>query len=59
MASEEVGGIVFLVGYGAMLVGAIKIFGLRRVVMTLLLIVVLAIATAFKTLAVVTGSRRY
>ena len=50
---------MLLAGYGAMLLGAIKIFGLRRVAITLLLIVVLAVATAFKTLAMVTGSRRY
>ena len=58
MTSEELSGIVFLAGYGVLLLGAIKVFGLRRVVMTLLLIVALAVATAFKTLAVVTGARR-
>ncbi len=59
MASEELGGLVFLAGYGLLLVGAIKVFGLRRVLWFLGLIVVLAVSVAFKTLGVVTGSRRY
>ncbi len=59
MTSEEVGGAVFLVGYGLLLLGAIKVFGIRRVLWFLGLIVVLAVSVAFKTLGVVAGSRRY
>ena len=59
MTSQELGAVVFLLGYLALLLGAIKLFGLRRVVLVLFGIVFLAIAVAFKSLCVVTGSRRY
>ena len=59
MTSEELGAVMFLLGYAAVLVGAIKVFGLRRVVMFLLGFVLLGIVIAFKTLGVIVGSRRY
>ena len=59
MTSHELGAVVFLIGYGALLVGAIKLFGIRRVLLVLFGIVFLAIAVAFKSLGVVTGGRRY
>ena len=59
MTSEELGAVMFLFGYLAMLVGAIKVFGMRRVVMFLLGFVLLGIVIAFKTLGVIVGSRRY
>lgn len=59
MTSQELGAIVFMLGYGALLLGAIKVFGLRRVLVVLFGIVFLAIAVAFRSLGVVTGGRRY
>ena len=58
MTSEEVGAVAFVIGYGALLLGAIKIFGARRVLWGLGIIVFLAVAVAFRTLGAVTGSRR-
>ena len=59
MTSEELGAVVFLAGYVVLLLGAIKLFGLRRVLLVLFGIVFVAIVVAFKTLGVVTGGRRY
>ena len=59
VTSHELGAVVFLLGYGALLVGAIKVFGLRRVLLVVFGIVFVAIAVAFKSLGVVTGGRRY
>ena len=55
---QEMGAVVFLLGYGALLVGAVKVFGIRRVLLVLFGIVFLAAVVAFKSLGVVTGSRR-
>lgn len=57
MTGEELGRILFFVlVYGVLLLGAIKIFGIRRV----LWFFVFAFASAFKTLDVITNSsRRY
>ena len=59
MTSHELGAVVFLVGYAALLVGAIKVFGLRRVLLVLFGIVFFAVVVAFKSLGVVTAARRY
>lgn len=60
MSSQELGGLVILLGYAGLLVGAIKVFGIRRVLWFFVLLVVLGISIAFKSLAVITGSsRRY
>lgn len=59
MSSEETGAIFFLLGYAALLVSAIRVFGLRRVLWAIALVVFLAVAVAFKTLGAVTGARRY
>ena len=59
MSREEFGAIVFLIGYGLLFLGAVKVFGLRRVMWTLWLVVFLAVVVAFKTLGAVTGGRRY
>ncbi len=59
MTSQELGAVVFLAGYGVLLLAAIKVLGLRRVVMVLLGIVFLGVGVAFKTLGAVTGGRRY
>ena len=49
---------VFLAGYGLLLDGAIKVFGLRRVLGVIFGIVFLGVVVALKTLGAVT-SRRY
>jgi predicted neutral ceramidase superfamily lipid hydrolase len=51
---------VTLAVWGLMLLGLIKIFGIRRVVWGILLIVFFAVVVAFKGLGVITSStRRY
>lgn len=59
MSREELGAVVFLIGYGLLFLGSVKIFGLRRVMWALCLVVFLAVVVAFKTLGAVTGGRRY
>lgn len=59
MTSRELDALIFLAGYGVLLVAAIKVFGLRRVMAVLFGIVFLAVVVAFKTLGAVTGGRRY
>lgn len=59
MTSQELSALLFLLGYVALLVGSIKVFGLRRVLAILFGIVFLAVVVAFKTLGAVTGGRRY
>ena len=41
MKSEELGAVLFVLGYGALLVGAIRVFGIRRVLVVLFGIVFL------------------
>jgi hypothetical protein len=57
-AQEQAYLCVTLVVWGLMLWGAIRIFGLRRVVWGLVLFAFLAVAVAFKTLGAITD-RRY
>lgn len=59
MTSEELGGLVFLLGYLALLVLAVKVFGFRRVLMVFFWIVVFAFVVAFKSLGAIAGNRRY
>lgn len=59
MTREELGAVFFLIGYGVMFLMAVKVFGLRRVLWALCLVVFLAVVVAFKTLGAVTGGRRY
>lgn len=59
MESQELGAIVILAGYGALLLAAIRAFGVRRVAWALALVVFLAVVVAFRTFLAVTGSRRY
>jgi hypothetical protein len=60
MTSQELSGIVFVLGYLGLLVGAVKIFGIRRVLWFFAGIVVLGVAVAFKSLGAITSSgRRY
>lgn len=59
MTREELGAVFFLIGYGLIFLMAVKVFGLRRVLWALTLVVFLAVVVAFKTLGAVTGGRRY
>jgi hypothetical protein len=59
VASEEIGAYVLLAGYGLMFLGAMKVFGLRRVLLVVFGIVFLAVAIAFKTLGSISSPRRY
>ena len=59
MSAEEFGPTVFLIGYGVLFLIAVRAFGLRRVLWGVALVVVMAIAVAFKALGVVAGGRRY
>lgn len=60
MSAEEFGPTVFVIGYGVLLLITIRVFGVRRVLWGLALVVFMAVAVAFKTLgAVVAGGRRY
>ncbi len=59
MSSEELGAVVFLVGYLGLFGLAIRVFGVRRVLWAVFLVVFLAVAVAFKSLGVITGGRRY
>lgn len=58
MTSEELGAIVFVLGYAGLFVLAIKVFGIRRVAWAIGIVIFLAVVVAFKTLAAVTGPRR-
>lgn len=59
MTSQEIGGGLFVAGYAALVALAIKTFGIRRVLGVLLGVAFLALVVAFKSLAVITGGRRY
>ena len=50
---------VTLATWGLMVLGAIKIFGIRRVLWGVALLVVFAFVIAFRTLGAIAGSRRY
>ena len=58
MNEQELSAVVFLLGYAAVLVVAVKVFGIRRVLWAIALVVVLAMMVAFKTLGAITGGRR-
>lgn len=57
MRSGEGGAVVFLLVYGSLFLLAVRAFGLRRVVWGFLLVVVLAVVAAFRTLSALTGHR--
>jgi len=59
MTSQELSALVILAGYAGLLVVAVKVFDLRRVLVFVLGIVVLAVLVAFKTFGAVAGGRRY
>jgi hypothetical protein len=59
MSDQELSALVFLLGYVVLFLVAVRVFGLRRILWALALVVVLAIVVAFRTLAGITGGRRY
>ena len=58
MSEQELSAMVFLLGYVAVFIVAVKVFGIRRVLWAIALVVVLAVMVAFKTLGSITGGRR-
>ena len=58
MGREEIGAYVFLAGYGLLLLGATKVFGVRRMTRFLLAIVLVGIWIALGTLRGL-AARRY
>jgi hypothetical protein len=59
VAAEEMGGYLLLAGYAVLFYGAIRFFGLRRVLVLLVMVGVAGLVMAFKTLAGVTSARRW
>ena len=60
VTSEQIDALIVVGGYALLLAGAIKIFGLQRVVWFVAVIVALAISIAFKSFgAIVSSPRRY
>lgn len=59
MSREELAGYAILIGFGLALVGALRIFGPRRVLGVLFWVTFAAVVVACATLRVVAGGRRY
>jgi hypothetical protein len=57
VASEELAAWGPVAGYGLMLLGAIRIFGARRVAWVFFGVVVVAVVVAFKTIGAIAGRR--
>lgn len=57
MTHDEVAGYTVLAGYGLMLLGTIKIFGFKKVLLVILGIVFLGVGIAFGTFRGVTNRR--
>lgn len=57
MTRDELAGYTVLIGFGLVLVLAIKVFGVRRVVMALLGVVLIALTLAFGTLRAMSSRR--
>jgi hypothetical protein len=57
MTHDELAGYTLLAGYGLMLLGAVKIFGFRRVLLVVFGIVFLGVGIALGSLRGVTGRR--
>lgn len=58
MSSQELGAVVFAGGYLTLAVIAVRALGIRRVLWVIGLIVFFAVAVAFRSLGVITGTRR-
>lgn len=61
MTSSEMAGMAIILGfYGLLLFGAIKLFGMRRVLWFFVLLTILGVSIGMKSLGVITGwDRRY
>jgi hypothetical protein len=59
MGSNEGDGAIVLLACGGVLLVTARIFGLRRVLWGLLIMVSLGVLAALRTLGVIVGSRRY
>lgn len=59
MGSQSWDGLVFTLVYGGLFAGAVRLFGLRRVLWACALVVGLAVFVALRTLTTIAGSRRY
>lgn len=57
MTHDELAGYTLLAGYGLMLLGTIKIFGFKKVLLVILGIVFLGVGIAFGTFKSVTNRR--
>jgi hypothetical protein len=58
MTSDEVGAVVLVALFSAMLVIALKLLGIRRVLLLFVAIALMCLALALKSLAVLASSRR-
>lgn len=58
MSNQELGAVVFAGGYLVLAVIAVRTLGIRRVLWAIGLIVFFAVTVAFKSLAVIIGTRR-
>ena len=58
MNSEEIGGYVIVACYSTMLVVALKLLGIRRVLLFLVALVLIGCTLALRALATVASSRR-
>ncbi|MDQ4144903.1 MAG: hypothetical protein M3198_14420 [Actinomycetota bacterium] len=61
MASEEIGGYILMGVYGLMLIGAVKVFGLRRVLWFFVALTVLGLWIGIRTVTSIASasSSRY
>lgn len=61
MTSSEMAGMAIILGfYRLLLFGAIKLFGMRRVLWFFVLLTILGVSIAYRSLGVITGwDRRY
>ncbi len=59
MGNEEIGGYILLGIYGLTLLGAIRVFGIRRVALVFLGLVVLGLTIGLRAVGAIASSRRY
>ena len=57
MTSEEIGAYVIGAGYAGIFLIAIRTFGIRRVLLFLVAVVIFALALGLRTLGTITSSR--
>lgn len=59
MANEEIGGYILVGIYGLTLLAAIRVFGIRRVALVFIGLVVLGLAIGLRAVGAIASSRRY